>query len=103
MEQEEYLTVAEIATRFKLNPQTVRNWIDAGELRAVRVGARRVRVRQSDLEAFISREREQVKTRAPSQGDRITRLEARVDELAAVLQDLSARLPDPARNDPRAS
>jgi excisionase family DNA binding protein len=35
------------------NPQTVRNWIDRGELPAVRVGQRRVRVRRSDLEAFL--------------------------------------------------
>jgi excisionase family DNA binding protein len=50
---DEFLTVAEIAEQFKLNQQTVRNWITAGELAAVRLGARRVRVRQSDLEAFL--------------------------------------------------
>jgi excisionase family DNA binding protein len=49
----EYLTVAEVADLLKLNSQTVRNWIDRGELPAVRVGSRRVRVRQSDLDAFI--------------------------------------------------
>jgi excisionase family DNA binding protein len=47
------LTVDEIAGTLKLNAQTVRNWIDRGELPAVRVGKRRVRVRQSDLDAFI--------------------------------------------------
>jgi excisionase family DNA binding protein len=46
---DEFLTVAEIAELLKVNPQTVRNWIDRGELPAVRVGARRVRVRRSDL------------------------------------------------------
>src|SRR5450755_3411331 len=45
---ETFLTVAEIAELLKLNPQTVRNWIDRGELSAVRVGSRRVRVKQSD-------------------------------------------------------
>jgi excisionase family DNA binding protein len=49
-----FLTVAEIADLLKLNEQTVRNWIDRGELPAIRVGARRVRVRQADLEAFIA-------------------------------------------------
>ena len=36
------------------NQQTVRNWIDRGELPAVRVGQRRVRIRQSELDAFIA-------------------------------------------------
>jgi excisionase family DNA binding protein len=51
---DEFLTVQEIADRFKLNQQTVRNWIDNGALSAVRLGARRVRVRESDLEAFLA-------------------------------------------------
>ncbi len=34
-----FLTVAEIAAVLKVNAQTVRNWIDRGELPAVRVGA----------------------------------------------------------------
>ena len=48
-----FLTVDEIAELLKVNPQTVRNWIDRGELPAVRIGSRRVRVRQSDLDRFI--------------------------------------------------
>jgi excisionase family DNA binding protein len=32
---------------------TVRNWIDRGELPAVRVGSRRVRIRRSDLDRFL--------------------------------------------------
>jgi excisionase family DNA binding protein len=47
--EEEFLTVAEVAELLKLNQQTVRNWIDAGSLPAVKVG-RRVRIRRSDLE-----------------------------------------------------
>lgn len=51
---ESYLTVAEVAELLRLNQQTVRNIIDRGELRAVRVGPRRVRIRQSDLDAFLA-------------------------------------------------
>jgi excisionase family DNA binding protein len=50
---EAFLTVADIADLLKLNQQTVRNWIDRGELPAVRLGSRRVRVKQSDLTRFI--------------------------------------------------
>jgi excisionase family DNA binding protein len=49
----EFLTVADIARVLKLNQQTVRNWIDQGHLRAVRVG-RRVRLRRSALDAFVA-------------------------------------------------
>lgn len=51
---ESYLTVAEVADLLRLNQQTVRNIIDRGELHAVRVGPRRVRIRQSDLHAFLA-------------------------------------------------
>src|SRR5262249_31250241 len=37
----------------KLNPLTVRNMIDRGELPPVRLGSRRVRVRRSDLDCFL--------------------------------------------------
>ena len=51
---DEFVTVAEIAEQLRLNQQTIRNWIDRGELPAVRLGRRRVRVRQFDLDAFIA-------------------------------------------------
>ena len=50
---DEYLTVNEIAQHLKLNPQTVRNWIDAGSLPAVRVG-RRVRIRRADVDRLLA-------------------------------------------------
>jgi excisionase family DNA binding protein len=50
--EESYLTVAEVATTLKLNQQTVRNWIDAGTLPALRVG-RRVRIKRSDFERLL--------------------------------------------------
>ncbi len=49
---ETYLTVAEVAATLKLNQQTVRNWIDAGTLPALRVG-RRVRIKRSDFEQIL--------------------------------------------------
>jgi excisionase family DNA binding protein len=49
---ESFLTVAEVADRFKVNQQTVRNWIEQGRLPAVRVG-RRVRIRRSDFDRIL--------------------------------------------------
>ena len=49
---ETFLTVAEVAELLKLNQQTVRNWIDAGSLPAIRVG-RRVRIKRSDLDRIL--------------------------------------------------
>jgi excisionase family DNA binding protein len=54
VQADEYLTVAEIAKELKLNEQRIRNWIDRRELRAVRVGARRVRVLRSDLDRLLA-------------------------------------------------
>lgn len=50
---DEFLTVAEVAERLKLNQQTVRNWIDAGALPALRVG-RRVRIRRTDYDRLVT-------------------------------------------------
>src|SRR5580693_8666277 len=47
-----FMTVAEVAELLKLNQQTVRNWIDAGSLPAIRVG-RRVRIKRSDLDRIL--------------------------------------------------
>jgi len=49
---DEFLTVADVAERLKLNQQTVRNWIDRGELAAHHVG-RRVRIRREDFDALL--------------------------------------------------
>lgn len=51
---DEFLTVGEIAELLRVNQQTVHNWIDRRELPAVRVGARRVRIRRSDLDTFLA-------------------------------------------------
>ncbi len=51
---DEFLTVFQIAELLKVNQQTVRNWIDRHQLPAVRIGARRVRVRRVDLDGFLA-------------------------------------------------
>lgn len=87
---DDFLTVAEIAERFKVNQQTVRNWIDAGELSAVRVGARRVRVRQSDLDAFLAAS--ETRREQPEAGDPWTKVieAAKAATAAARNQDREA-------------
>jgi excisionase family DNA binding protein len=50
--EDSFLTVAEVAELLKLNQQTVRNWIDAGSLPAIRVG-RRVRIKRADLDRIL--------------------------------------------------
>jgi excisionase family DNA binding protein len=64
-----FLTVAEVADRLKLNQQTVRNWIDRGELAAVRLGQRRIRVRESDLTTFIDAGTSAAAERSPTASD----------------------------------
>jgi excisionase family DNA binding protein len=46
------MTVADVAEHLQLNQQTIRNWIDAGTLPAVRIG-RRVRIRRVDLDRLL--------------------------------------------------
>ena len=46
------LTVDDIARILKLNPQTVRNWIDRGFLRAIRIG-RNVRVTRAEFDRLL--------------------------------------------------
>src|SRR5689334_23248482 len=50
---DEFFTVVEVADHLKLNPQTVRNWIDQGRLPALRIG-RRVRIRRSELDRVLT-------------------------------------------------
>lgn len=50
----DYLSVDRIASITDTHPNTVRGWIRSGRLPAVRLGYRLIRVRQSDLDAFVS-------------------------------------------------
>lgn len=49
---ETYLTVKEIATKFRVSRQAVYDWIESGQLKAVRVG-KRVRIPESSVAGFI--------------------------------------------------
>jgi putative molybdopterin biosynthesis protein len=51
---DDFMTVAEVAEILKVNQQTVRNWIDRGELSALHVG-RRVRIRRADFDELLGR------------------------------------------------
>jgi excisionase family DNA binding protein len=48
------LTVPEVAKRFQVTAQTIRNWIDGGALPAVRVG-RAYRIRSEDVDELLER------------------------------------------------
>jgi len=54
MVRPELLTVPQVADRFQVTAQTIRNWIDQGVLPAVRVG-RAFRVRRADVDELIER------------------------------------------------
>jgi excisionase family DNA binding protein len=54
---DEFLTVREVAEMLRLDQQTVRDWIDRGELPVTRAGNRRVRIARSDLVRFLDASR----------------------------------------------
>ncbi len=87
-QQDDYLTDGEIAARLKVNPQTVRNWITRDELRAVRVGARRVRILRADLDSFLAADATPL--RRPSDSE--TAAIHQTEQLAAALQSARAAL-----------
>ena len=68
LSDDEFLTVADVATILRLNQMTVRNWIDQGYLPAFRVG-RRIRILRSDLEQFLERSRTQAPAAEPPRPD----------------------------------
>lgn len=49
----EFVTVAEVADELRVTQRFVRHMIATGDLRAVRVGARIVRIRRDDVDALI--------------------------------------------------
>ena len=55
---DEFLTTNEIAKLLKVHVITVRRWIDAGGLKAARLG-KQYRVKKEDLDKFLYRKGEQ--------------------------------------------
>lgn len=48
-----YLTISETSAAFHVSPQTIRNWIHSGRLRAYRVGPRNFRVNPIDAAELV--------------------------------------------------
>jgi excisionase family DNA binding protein len=54
LSEERLFTVAQVAERLQVNPETVRRWLRTGELRGILLGRKAgFRVAESDLKAFI--------------------------------------------------
>jgi len=85
----EFMTVAEVAELLKLNQQTIRNYVDAGRLAAIRIDDRRVRIRREDVDRFI--DGQTTKPTSQSRADRIRALEEQVADLNARVEGLEAR------------
>ena len=53
---EELLTVAEVAKRMKVHPETVREWLRTGRMRGYRPGGSKLgwRIRVSEIERFLA-------------------------------------------------
>lgn len=48
----EYYTTVEVANKFKVSKQAVAKWIDAGILKAERIGIKSVRIKFDEVEKF---------------------------------------------------
>lgn len=63
---EEYLTLEEVSNILKVHKNTLRNWDNDGTLKAVRVGAKRIRrYRYSDIKQFMK----QAEKRSKKEGE----------------------------------
>jgi excisionase family DNA binding protein len=54
-DEDNWLTLAEIAEELRLSPAAIRSWIAKGKLRATRAGQRKWLVRRSELERMLNR------------------------------------------------
>jgi excisionase family DNA binding protein len=51
-------TAAEVAELCRVDAATVRRWIDAGKLPAIRLPGGNLRIRRSDVDAFLAPEQQ---------------------------------------------
>jgi excisionase family DNA binding protein len=54
VQEERLLSVSEAAQKLGVSPSTVWRWIDAQRLPALRIGVRKIRIRDTDVEAMIA-------------------------------------------------
>jgi excisionase family DNA binding protein len=54
VDDDPWLTLAEIAEELRVNPATVRLWVSRGRLKATRAGQRKLLVRRSELERMLT-------------------------------------------------
>jgi excisionase family DNA binding protein len=52
--EKKYLSIAESAEYLAVHPNTIRNWIRIGTLKAGRVGLRTIRIQKSDLDQLLT-------------------------------------------------
>lgn len=50
----EYYTLAEVAELLSVTKRTVQRWISDGQLTAIRLNPRNIRIQRSDLNKFLS-------------------------------------------------
>ena len=57
--EERYYTVPEIANRLRVHQDTVRAWLQAGDLKGIRLAGRRAgwRISERDLREFLEKRR----------------------------------------------
>ena len=70
MDSEKLLTVDEVAEILRVSPSTVYRRIQAGELPAVKLGHRQVRIKQEDLDAYIEAHRIEPDRRPASEDEK---------------------------------
>ena len=54
-----YLTVQDIADQLQVTEETVRRWIDSGQLKAIKLSGHRYRIHPKDFQDFIDRQQRQ--------------------------------------------
>lgn len=52
--ESEYLSIQGAAKIINVNPNTIRNLIKSGDLKAVRIGSKIIRIKSTDLQALLT-------------------------------------------------